>query len=108
MAFRDALAGFYKLAGVDVVREQIESQLPQAAGYDLRENGLVVWPMSEQNGESVYALEVSPQKDALLYSATPIRWDDWVQTWQRDHDGKGHEPLLPLWLRLLPDGERLS
>jgi hypothetical protein len=97
MAFRDALGGFYKLAGVDAVREQVQSQLPPGAVYDLTESGLVVWPVSDQNGEIVYDLG-----DALLYSATPIRWADWQETWQRDHDGKGHEPLLPLRLRLLP------
>jgi hypothetical protein len=84
MAFRDALGGFYKLAGVDVVREQVEAQLYPGAVYDL---------------------QAGPQTDALLYSATPIRWADWVEIWQRDHDGKGHDPLVPLQVRLLPEGE---
>jgi hypothetical protein len=119
-AFRDALAGFYKLAGVDVVREQVAALLPAEAVYDLTAEGLVVWPTSEGNGEFIYPLddggELSPQPrdsssfsalpplaaDALLYSATPIRWADWVQTWQLDHDGKGHAPLLPPRVRLLP------
>jgi len=105
MAFRDALAGFYKLAGVHVVREQLEAQLPTGTIYDLTEKGLVVWPLLEQNGAAVYDLEVSPQKETLLYAATPIYWDDWVQIWQRDHDGKGHVPLLPLPIRLLPQSE---
>ncbi|MGH7225354.1 MAG: hypothetical protein ACRELF_19200, partial [Gemmataceae bacterium] len=33
MAFRDALGGFYKLAGVDVVREQSESLIPESVPY---------------------------------------------------------------------------
>jgi hypothetical protein len=106
MAFRDALGGFYKLAGVDAAREQIEAQLPPGTVYDLTEKGLVVWPPSGQDGEVAYDLKEGPQKDAWLYSATPIRWDEWVQTWQRDHDGKGHAPLLPLRVRLLPDGDQ--
>ncbi len=101
MAFRDALAGFYKLAGIDVVRERIESQLPPGVVYDLTEQGLVVWPGPGHNGEAIYDLKAGPQADALLYSSTPIRWADWVETWQRDHDGKGHDPLLPLRVRLL-------
>jgi hypothetical protein len=101
MAFRDALGGFYKQAGVDAVREQIESQLPPGAVYDLTEKSLVVWPLPGQNGETVHDLEDDAQKDALLFSATPIRWDDWVQTWQHDHDAKGHVPLVPLRVRLL-------
>jgi hypothetical protein len=127
LAFRDALAGFYKLAGVDAVREQIESLLPAGSAYDLTAEGLVVWPAAGSNGEVVYDLNSGPElaphlrgttsastlpplsTEALLYSATPIRWADWVQTWQLDHDGKGHAPLLPLRIRLLPaDGERLA
>ncbi len=102
LAFRDALGGFYKLAGVDAVREQIASQLPSDAIYDLTDQGLVVWPGPDQNGEAVYDLKAGPQAEALLYSATSIHWADWVETWQRDHDGKGHDPLLPLRVRLLP------
>jgi hypothetical protein len=119
LAFRDALAGFYKLAGVELVREQIEALLPQDSAYDLTAEGLVVWPAS--GGEGVYDLRNGPEliprahgssilpplsTEAVLYSASPIRWLDWVRTWQLDHDGKGHVPLLPLRVRLLPDGEQ--
>ncbi len=121
LAFRDALAGFYKLAGVEVVREQIESLLPAETTYDLTPEGLVVWPAAGSEGEIVYDLRDGPAlspivrgavslpslsplpSDALLYAASPIRWVDWVQTWQLDHDGKGHAPLLALKVRLLPD-----
>ncbi len=120
-AFRDALAGFYKLAGVELVREQIETLLPPDVAYDVSAEGLVVWPAS--GGESVYDLRKDPEllprshgasplppltTEALLYSATPIYWTDWVQTWQLDHDGKGHAPLLPPRIRLLPPTERLA
>ncbi|HZV04777.1 MAG TPA: hypothetical protein VE999_06815 [Gemmataceae bacterium] len=101
MAFRDALGGFYKQAGVDAVREQIASRLPPGAVYDLTEKSLVVWPLPGRSGETVYDLEDDAQKEAWLYSATPIRWEDWVDTWQHDHDGKGHAPLVPLRVRLL-------
>jgi hypothetical protein len=122
--FRDALAGFYKLAGVDVVREQIEALLPAGAAYDLTAEGLVVWPVLDGEREVVYDLddggELSPRPhgtpppmslpiltaDAALFSATPIYWADWVRMWQLDHDGKGHAPLLPPRVRLLPDLER--
>jgi hypothetical protein len=118
IAFRDALAGLYKLAGVDVVREQIESKFPPGTVYDLVQNGLVIWPQSGQNDEVVYdlqegygivprsfgPLQLPPLEAAsVLYSATPIYWNEWVQNWQRDHDGKGHAPLLPLRIRLLPE-----
>jgi len=122
LAFRDALGGFYKLAGIDVVREQIGTLLPPGATYDVTAEGLVVWPSGE-DGEVVYDLNAGPDLspkaggamrntvlsllsiEALLYSRTPILWVDWVQTWQLDHDGKGHAPLLPLRVQLLPQGE---
>jgi hypothetical protein len=121
LALRDALAGFYKLAGVDMVREQIESLLPAGTTYEVTAEGLVVWSAAGGDGEAVYDLRAGGERaphsrgttpllslpplriDALLYSSSPIRWTDWVQTWQLDHDGKGHAPLLPLRVRLLPD-----
>jgi hypothetical protein len=120
IAFRDALAGFYKRAGVAVVREQVESLLPSGMAFDLKEEGLLVFARTERNGEMLYPLtdggdaflqtrEASSQafqppllREAILYTATPLRWDDWVQTWQLDHDGNGHAPLLPTCIRLLP------
>lgn len=122
-AFRDALGGFYKLAGVDMVREQIGTLLPPGATYDVTAEGLVVWPGSE-DGEVIYdlnaGLDQSPKLrgtvrntllaplsvEALLYSRTPILWADWVQTWQLDYDTKGHAPLVPLRVHLFPQGER--
>jgi hypothetical protein len=47
----NALAGLYHFAGVDVVREQLESALRGAAEsappYDIGSGGLVVWPAAE-------------------------------------------------------------
>src|SRR6185503_4386726 len=37
--FEAALAGFYKRAGVDVVREQVESLLEKGAAYDVADEG---------------------------------------------------------------------
>jgi hypothetical protein len=85
LAFRDALAGFYKLAGVDLVREQLANDLP--TGLDTIPNLPVL------------------RTNEVLFSAMPIHWCDWVQTWQIDHDGKGHAPLLPEQVRLLPAPE---
>jgi hypothetical protein len=125
LAFRDALGGFYKLAGVDVVREQVEKVLPAGSDYELTAAGLVVWPADDGKGGFVYDLsagpELSPRSSgttcaalpplpatALLYTASPIFWRDWVLTWQLDHDGKGHMPLLPPRVRLLPQDDRLA
>ena len=101
--FPRCAGGFYKLAGVDVVREQMEAAIASGTVYDLTEEGLVVWPGLDPEREIISDLKAGAQIETLLYSATPVRWTDWVETWQRDHDGKGHDPLLPLRLRLLPE-----
>jgi hypothetical protein len=56
-----ALAGCYKLAAVDLVREQLERALePQPAAaappYDIADEGLVVWPAQGFELELVYDL----------------------------------------------------
>jgi hypothetical protein len=86
LAFRDALAGFYKLAGVALVREQVEAAWP-APG---REDG--------PDGRKALA-----ERDPV-FESTPIRWEDWVRTWEADHTGTGHAPLLPASVRLLHKG----
>jgi len=99
-AFASALAGFYKLAGVDLVREQIESQLEASApGYEITEDALVVWP--RQNAAKLVfplrtwpAVEKDQTKPAVaaerarwVFCATPISWRRWVVTWELDQLG---------------------
>ncbi len=62
--FEIVLAGFYKLAAVDLVREQLEHALaphPGAAAppYDIADEGLVVWPARGFDVEIVYDLRVA-------------------------------------------------
>jgi hypothetical protein len=120
-AFRDALGGFYKLAGVSLVREQIEAVLPSGAVWDVCEEAITVWPAPGLEQGAGYPLSGGPELHPkpstlppvparkLVYRETPIKWAAWVRTWQRDHDGAGHEPLLPEDLRLLPvEGQVLA
>ena len=82
--FRTALAGLYKLGAVDLVREQIESQLvasripdvasvpdatstakatatiPDSHPYDIAPTGLVVWPLGRYETEVHYSLDEAP------------------------------------------------
>jgi hypothetical protein len=119
--FENALAGFYKMAGVDLVREEIESQLPPAdADYDITDDGLVAWqgasveprllcPLHEGNGQEMWnpireaqhqEWTVDPRR--LLFTNQPITWERWVSIWNRDQnpsltDGAvlEHAMLLP-------------
>jgi len=82
--FRTALAGLYKLGAVDLVREQVESQLiapsipvvasipdasppvnaatsiPHTHPYDIASTGLVVWPLGHYEAEVHYSLDETP------------------------------------------------
>ncbi len=113
-AFTNALAGFYKLAGVDLVREQLAAVLPAGATFAVDEDGLTVWP--DREGKAVYDLDGSvlqPQPPLVdlpgltaaqvLFSANPIYWDDWIEVWEHDRAGKGHPVALVRGQRLLPD-----
>jgi hypothetical protein len=122
-ALAAALAGLYKLAGVDLTREQIAAAFaPVAPPYHVTRPGLVVWAGPDGRGEALYPLgdgellgpgvaSGSPppelpvlERERLLFSATPIRWQQWVETWQRDQAGEG-APRVFEPTRLLPTAE---
>jgi len=121
-----ALAGLYKMAGVDLVREPIERALaPESPRYDFREPGLVVWPDDSSEVEVSYLLKPDPagsplvtidessdpaynsflriEPTRLLFSRAELTWKEWVETWE--HEKSGSAPTLRLTrdLELLPD-----
>ncbi|HET9620207.1 MAG TPA: hypothetical protein VFP84_02490, partial [Kofleriaceae bacterium] len=101
--FEIALAGFYKRAGVDLVREQIEQVLAGDAApppYDVSDEGLVVWPGQGYQTEGVYDLRAtypSPRMRGAawsgelpsltgrraLYFREPLGWAVWTQVWEQ-------------------------
>jgi hypothetical protein len=113
-----ALSGFYKAAGVDLVREQIEASFPPPAPtYDVAAGRLVVWT---GDAEVVYDLGEGPELHPRVVAGTPavpppelearrvlfgeraVPWRDWVAAWARDQAGKGQPgPLVP-GVRVLP------
>jgi hypothetical protein len=107
-----ALVGFYKLSGVDMVREQIAASFaPRRIPYDVMEDGLVVWPDGEYAEEAVYNLwhhqVIRPyprsvsrnyllptlKTESLLFVETPLPWDVWAARWDSNEDIK--PPVLP-------------
>jgi hypothetical protein len=96
-ALADALAGFYHLAGVDLVREEIAPLLPPASSYGVSEKGLAVWPANGADGEVNYTLApgacASPADgwpnlctSQLVFSERPMSWTHWVEIWEEDGD----------------------
>jgi hypothetical protein len=108
-ALVDALAGFYKLAGVHLVREQLAAALGLAADrIDCRPRGLVIDPASATpvtinaiEGPTLRAdlpldgREIPPLPiEAVRFDELPIHWEDWVERWEQDQ--KGANPTTPL------------
>ena len=110
--FEIALAGFYKLSGVELLREQLEHALkPDDAPtppYDIADEGLVVWPGDGFETEAIYdltATKLTPTTRGAPYSGQlfdlggrhalfgrePLYWSVWATTWQQI--ARGEEPM---------------
>ncbi len=123
--FEIALAGFYKLAGVDVVREQLEDVLRGTSGrvpaYDVSREGLVAWPGPGYAAEIVYDLHARQLAPAMrgemitgleapmlegrsaLFGREPLRWTAWTTAWQLLSAG-GEPPRVMPGPSLVPPG----
>ena len=110
-----ALTGFYKLSGVELVREQLETAL-QGDGsapppYDIADEGLLVWPAGAYDCEAVYDLRGKrliptmrgekfdgglPDLDKrhALFGREPLYWSVWSTAWQQIARGEPPMPLL--------------
>ncbi len=121
-----ALAGVYKIGGVDLIREQIAFQfVPRVLRFDITDQGLVVWPNQSYDVEVRYSLDdrrlISPRPRrvarefempdldarALLYNLNPITWRRWVDAWDAEQDGLPIPLLFAERIHLLPN-ERSS
>jgi hypothetical protein len=127
--FAVVLAGFYKLAAVDLVREQLEHALqrrPDAAPppYDLADEGLVVWPARGFEVEVIYDLHAPSRPPAVrgaehdadaaaadvvdlagrhaVFGRQELYWSIWAATWQQLARGDAPMPIS-VGPSLLPD-----
>ncbi|MDX2087631.1 MAG: hypothetical protein SFX73_07265 [Kofleriaceae bacterium] len=110
--FAIALAGFYKLSGVDLVREQLEKALRDgdqpAPPYDVADEGLVVWPGQGFETEAIYDLRANKLTPVVrgarydgplfdlggrhaLFGREPLFWSVWSTTWQQI--ARGETPM---------------
>ncbi|HWL88255.1 MAG TPA: hypothetical protein VNO21_20770, partial [Polyangiaceae bacterium] len=120
--FENALAGFYQLAGVDLVREEIEAAVGPAR-YDISDEGLVLWPDGSYRTEWVYPLRatklgtlIQPRVRGLppvrapmvlderriLFRHRAIAWSAWVDAWEAAARVGGPLPRLLSDTELLP------
>jgi hypothetical protein len=114
--FEIALAGFYKLAAVDVVREQIEHLLADGRdaappAYDFGDEGLLVWPGRGFETELVYDFRsrrvrshvrgapLASEPLALrgkhaVFGKEPLYSSVWMTTWQQIARGEHPIPVI--------------
>ncbi len=125
LVLENGLAGFYKMAAVDIVRERLEAELRGADGdaatpaYDVSEEGVVVWPDGGYKTEIVYRLDgratltpivrggdvttYAPRTiDAkrILFRDERIEWKRWADAW--GDAAEGHAPRILTGPSLLP------
>ncbi len=101
------LTGFYRVGGVELVREQIEACLgKEARPYDVTERGLTLRPGSARREEVIYDLDEVPQivprvegilstttyptvdAESLVFGRTRTLWNDWIAAWSHDDAGE--------------------
>ncbi len=118
-----ALAGLYKLAGIDLVSEQVRENLPPRATFTLTERDLIVetgplreaavrYDLTRLRGPlKPYTLEGAaaaswPALDPsrVIFARVPLSWQQWVESWQGSPDGKTPPKLLSSCVKLLPLG----
>lgn len=115
-----ALTGLYKLAGIDLVSEQLREYLPEGVSFALTERDLIVRSGPLLETTVCYDLRRSrgllrsrtfegtpatnwPTLDPgrVMFARVPLSWRQWVEGWQDGPEGKPSPPLSPS-IRLLP------
>lgn len=98
-SFQNAVEGFYRKGGIDLVREQLETNFVHDHPYDINSDGLAIWP----NGMFSYELQAdlnrtgpirpvpmseamaaginSAERAAVVFSESQTRWIEWEALW---------------------------
>lgn len=118
-ALAAALVGLYQSAGADLLRQQIEAELPAVAGYDLAPEGILVWSDSDFQREVLYEMDYGPwippqqvrgqrprrlpalERERLCFGQLEIPWERWVRLWEQDLPGRRPWDDLS-WIQVLP------
>lgn len=98
-SFQNAIEGFYRKGGIDLVREQLEANFVHNHPYDINSEGLAIWP----NGMFSYELQAdlnrqgpirpipsseaaaagihSAEREAIVFCESFTRWNIWESLW---------------------------
>ncbi|MEQ1825143.1 MAG: hypothetical protein ABL921_04330 [Pirellula sp.] len=112
-SFCNAMEGFYRKCGVDLVREQLESRYTKRHPYDINHAGILIWPTKRFDVELVSDLKpegiIRPEPElqaaqaglaptprgSVVFSASYTRWSDWEETWNSESVRSASSNHLP-------------
>ncbi len=118
-SFQNALQGFYRKSGIDLIREQLEANLIHDHPYDIDADGFAIWPDGHfdkeltvdlsRNGvvrptpgnEAAAAGILPADRKAVLFAESTTEWTHWQALWT-PVDGAGVDHSLPLACSQLP------
>ncbi len=107
-SFDTALLGFYRKAGVELVREQLQRNFVGRHPYDVCQEGLIIWPEGQYDREVTVDLNRPHQlkplpatlaitfgigitsAESVIFSKSNTNWYEWAQLWHvnaRNTDG---------------------
>ena len=111
-SFLNALEGFYRKCGIDLVREQVESSFTKHYPYDIESSGLLIWPTknfdieiaadlkTELNIQPLPAIPaaevglVAISRESVIFSATETLWDEWELRWDAQSNNPSNNSTL--------------
>ena len=116
-----ALEGFYRKAGIELVREQLRENIVHDHEYDINTVGLAIWPNRLFHREitvdlhRAHSLRPTPSTEAAGYGLQPVErrrvvfcdsvtsWEEWKRIWSPvEPSAVGH----PLHQELQPTHEK--
>ncbi len=111
-SFQNALEGFYRKSGIDLVREQLETNFVNFQPYDINADGFAIWPNGDfdkeltvdltgkgmvrplPSGEATVAGILPTDRDAVLFYESLTEWTHWQYLWTPS-DSAGDARSLP-------------
>jgi len=112
-SFQNALQGFYRKSGIDLVREQLEANFIHGHPYDINAEGFAIWPNGQFEkelsvdlfrkghvrptpaAEATAAGIIPTDRDAVVFNESRTEWIHWQYLWTPTDFAGGTQSLPP-------------
>ena len=112
-SFQNALQGFYRKSGIDLVREQLEVNFVHRHPYDINAEGFAIWPNGQFEkelsvdlsrkgqvrpspaNEATAAGIIPTDRDAVVFNESRTEWIHWQYLWTPTDFAGGAQSLPP-------------